>query len=142
MLVLELGKESPVVFREQSQIVDSVEQVGNTFHADSEGEAAVYVRVNAAVFQDRRIYHAAAQDFHPPGVFAKSTSFPCADGACDIHFGRRLGEREIGGTEPDFSVVPEHFPGKIQQCVMQVGKGDILIYVQSFYLMEKAVSAS
>ena len=64
--LLELGKETSVVFREQPQIVDTVEQIGDTFHADTKGEAAIYVRINTAIFQNGGVHHAAAQDFHPP----------------------------------------------------------------------------
>lgn len=72
-------QEAHVVLREQSKVGYLVFQVGDTLDAEAEGVAAVNLAVDAAKLKNVGVYHAAAQDFNPSGMFAEAAAFAAAD---------------------------------------------------------------
>ena len=56
-----------------------------------------------------------------------------------IHFGRWLGEREIGGPETYFGAFAVKFLHKVIKRLLQIGKGNIFIDIQTLYLVKKAM---
>ena len=119
---MELAQESRVVFREETKVVDTVLKVGDALHSHAEGVARVDFGVNAAGFEVVRIHHATAQDFHPSRVLAEGAALATADVARDVHLGAGLSEGEEAGAQAYLGVRSEHFPGKGQQYLLQVGE--------------------
>ena len=138
---LELIEKAYVVFTEHAQVLDHVLQVGDALYTQTEGIAAIDLAVNAAGFENGGIHHTTTQDFNPTGVFAETATLTTAQHARDIHFGTRLGEGEIAGTQADLGIGTKQFLGKVQQHLLQVGKGHILVNIQTFNLVEEAVGA-
>ena len=137
-----LVEETDVIFREETQVFDLVFQVGDTFHTHTEGIAFVDGGVDAVGFQHCGVYHTATENFHPASVFAESTAITCTNVAGDVHFGRRLCEGEIRGTQADLRVGTKHFSCEGEEHLFQVGERHIFVDVQAFHLVEKAVCAS
>ena len=90
----ELPQEPDVVFEEQADVFYSIFEQGDAFDAHAEGEAGVFLAVDADIFEDVGVHHAAAEDLQPAGMLAQVAAFASAKGAGDIHFSRGLGERE------------------------------------------------
>ena len=118
----ELLQEADVVLEIEADVVGAVFEHGHALNAESESEPAVFGAVDAAVFEDVGIHHAAAKNFHPPGVFAKVAAGSPADIAGDIHFGGRLREREVRGAQTDADFIAEHTLGKVEQSLFHVSK--------------------
>src|SRR5690348_10531695 len=95
-----LLKETYVVLEERPQVGDAVAQHCQPFDAHAEREAGVPLGVDAAVPQDVRMHHAAAQHLQP--ARAAVVAVPA-----DIHLGRGLGEREIAWPETHLERLPE-----------------------------------
>ena len=68
-------------------------------------------------------------------------TFATANEAGDIHLGRRLGEGEVAGAQSNLGIGTKHLACKGQQYLLQIGKRDILVDVQTFYLVEETMSA-
>ena len=64
----------------------------------AEGEALILLRIEAAVAQDVRMHHAAAEDLQPLARLADRLG-------TDVDFHRRLGEREVRGAEAHLHLV-------------------------------------
>src|SRR5690606_24173175 len=64
----ELRQEPQVVIEEQAQVVDAVAQHRQALYAHAEGEAGIFLRVDAGHAQDVRVDHAAAHHFQPAGL--------------------------------------------------------------------------
>ena len=56
--------------------------------------------------------------------------------ALDVHFGRRLGEREVGRPEPQSARLLEELLGKAGQDALQVREADVLVDHEALDLME------
>src|ERR1700733_10974426 len=83
--------------------------------AETEGESAVAVRVDAAGDQHPRVDHSAAGDLYPAlraadpaGLAARPGGLTAADMTLHRHVGRRLGEREEVRAQPGLQSRPEH----------------------------------
>ena len=63
------------------------------------GEVTQNTKANGFRLPTEEIDHAATEDLEPAGAFAHGASLATAEGAADVHLGRRLGEREVGGSE-------------------------------------------
>ena len=135
----EFLEEAGVVFREHTEVADTILQVGDTLDTHTEGVAAIDGAVDAAGFQYVRVNHTATENLYPAGVFAEAASFAAADVTADIHFGTGFCEGEVAGTQTDFRIRAEHLTGKGEEHLLQVGKRYVLIDIQAFYLMEEAV---
>src|SRR4051812_6431466 len=78
---------------ERTQVRHAVLEHGDAVDADPEREALHRVRIEAAIAQDVRVDHPAAQDLQPVVALAEANLAALA-GALDVDLGRRLGERE------------------------------------------------
>ena len=74
-------------------------------------------------------------------MLADIASLASAEVAGDVYFGRRFGEREIGGAHTDPALLAEHLFGKVEDTLLHVCERDIFVDVESFDLMENAVRA-
>lgn len=82
-----LCEEPHVVLAEHAEVFHTIFEVGDALYAHAESIAGIDLRINATGFEHVGIYHAAAEDLHPTGAFAESTTFAAADMAADIHLG-------------------------------------------------------
>jgi len=135
----ELLQESDIILGIQAQVIDAVFELANPFNPHPEGKAGILVGVDAEVFQHFRMYHTAAEDLYPTGMFAYAAAAAAADPAVDIHLGAGFREGEIGGAETDFDILPEHLLYKEIERLFQIGEADILIHIQSFRLVKKTM---
>src|SRR5262249_37975415 len=99
--------------KKQLQIIQSVLQHRNAVHAHAKCEAGDSLWIVAVVFDELehiRVDHAAAENFDPSGLFARTTRIgatlaaSAADEAGDEHLRARLGEREERRPEAGFHV--------------------------------------
>ena len=74
-------------------------------------------------------------------MLADVAALAATDVARDVHLRRSLGEGEIRGTETNLGALAEELLHKVIQGLFQVGKRDVLIDVETLYLMEDAVGA-
>ena len=138
---MELLKETHIVFGEHSEVLHLVFEVGDTLYAHTEGIACVDAAVNAVGLKHVGVHHSATEDFHPACLLAEGTTLAAADIAGDVHLGAGFGEGEVGGTQTNLGVGTKHLAGKGEEHLLEVGKGDVLVNVQAFDLMEEAVCA-
>src|SRR4029079_14898605 len=103
----ELLQESHVRIVQQPYIGKRVPQHCNACRSHSESPAGVFLRINSGGFENVRMHHPRAEDFHPSCAFACSASCSVTELALDIHFCGRLGEREITRTESRFRFAEE-----------------------------------
>ena len=141
MYRLELVEETHVVFREHTQILDTIFQIGYALHAHTESETGVHLAVDAARFEYVWIHHTATEDFNPTGMLAESATLSATKMTGDVHFSRWFGEWEIRRTQTDFCFRAKQFTCKVEQRLLQVGKRHVFIDVKSLNLMEEAVGA-
>ena len=134
-------QEPDVILGIKPQIVDAVLQLAYPFDTHPEGETRILFGVDAEIFQHFGMNHAAAEDLHPTGILADIATLAAADAAVDVHLGARLGEREIGRTEPHLHILSEHFLDKEINGLLQIGERNMLIHIQPFRLMEETVRA-
>src|SRR6185312_13477307 len=125
----ELLEETQVVLEERAQIGNTVAQHREALHAEAEGEAGVALRVDAAVPQHVRMDHAAAEHFQPAGRTVRGVP-------ADVHFGRRLGEREIAGAEAHLEIALEERADELGQRALEVGETGSLVDQQALDLVE------
>ena len=138
---LELLQEPQIVAPEVANVVDAVFEHSNTFWPHAEGEAGVDGRVIAAVAQDIGMYHAAAEDFHPAGVFADVATVAIADDALHVHFGAGFGKGEVVGAEAHLPLDAKHAPGEVGEGAFEVGHGDVCADSKPFDLVELQFAA-
>ena len=81
-----------------AQVGHAVFEHGEAIDAHAPGEALIFLRVDAASLQHVRMHHAAAEDFQPrlAGPDLQLAFFPRT---AHVHFGGRLGEREVVRAE-------------------------------------------
>ncbi len=137
----ELLQEAGVVLEVEADVVGLVLEHGHALDAESEGEAGVLLAVDAAVLEHVGIDHAAAEDLDPAGVLAERAALAAADVARHVHLRRRLGEGEEGGAQADAGLLAEELLGEVEQRLLHVGEGDVLVDIQAFHLVEDAVGA-
>ena len=90
-MVLELLQKPHIVTPEITNVVDLVSQHQLALRSHAKGEACVTLGVVAAVLQNIRVHHAAAQDLQPVLTFAEANLALVAP-ALDVDLERRLGE--------------------------------------------------
>ena len=141
MSALELVEEAHIILAEHAQVLHHVLQVGDALHAQAEGVAAIDCAVDATGLEHSGIHHATTQDLDPARVLAETAALAATQHASHVHLGAGLGEREVAGTQADLGLGTEEFLGEMQQHLLQVGKGHILVNVQTLNLVEEAVGA-
>ena len=86
-----------------------------------------------------RVNHTATENLYPTGMFTEVTSLTTTDVTRDIHLCTWLSEWEIAWTQTNLGVSTKHLASKCKENLLQVGKADILVNIQTFYLMEETV---
>src|SRR5581483_10451217 len=86
-----------------------------------------------------RVYHATAHNFYPSAVFANVTTLTMANYTGYIHLCTWFSKRKERRTKAYFCFFAKHFLNKVIKRLLQVGKRNIFIYVQAFYLVELAM---
>ena len=109
---------------------------GKEVQGPEEGKAGVFVGVDAAVLQHLRVYHAGAQNLNPAFTFAQAASFAAALKAAHIHFGGRLGIREVVRTETHARSLAVQLFNKHFQRALQIAEGHVFVYHKAFNLWE------
>ena len=74
-------------------------------------------------------------------MLADVATLTATDVAGDIHLSARLCEWEVARTETNLGICTKHLTGKGKKYLLKVGETYILIYIETFYLMEETVSA-
>src|SRR6185503_10075771 len=87
------------------------------------------------------MHHAATQDLYPSRFFTYVASDAAANKTTHIHLGAGLGERKIRRPEPHLYILSIHFPYKKIKRLLQVSERNILINIQSFHLVKKAMAS-
>lgn len=139
---LELPEETNVVLRIETEVVHLIFDLCDTFYTHAERETGIDLGVDAEIAEEVGVYHAAAEDLDPTGVLAQTTAGTTTYRTGDIHLGTWFGEREVRGTEAHLGIGAEHLCNEIIERLLEVGERNLLIYVQSFELMEEAVRTS
>ena len=125
-----MTEETKIAFEEETQVVDTIPQHGQPVRPHPESKAGVALGIDAAETQHVGVHHSAARDFQPAALQR-------ATHESHIDFGRRLGEREEGGTEAHLQVVAfEEAAQKICNHALEVGKTHRLADPHTFDLME------
>src|SRR5690606_22121630 len=125
-----LTQKTQVVFEEHAQVFHAIAKHGQALNAQTKSKATIFLGINTAMLEHLRVHHAAAHDFQPLDTAIR---FPTP---LDIHFGRRLGEREIRWTKTHFQVPFEEHPQKFLHRTLQISKADVLLNQQAFNLVE------
>ena len=73
-------------------------------------------------------------------MLAEVATLTATDVAGDIHLGTRLCEWEVARTETNLGICTKHLTGKGKEHLLEVGETYVLIYIETFYLVEEAVS--
>ena len=73
-------------------------------------------------------------------MLAEVAALSTADGARDVHLGAWLGEREERRAQANLRVGAEHLASEGEEHLLEVGEAYVLIYIETFYLVEEAVS--
>ena len=115
-----------------------VQEHRDALNAHSKGKARKFFGIDLAVFQDVGIYHPAAANFQPTGSFGNAVIGFGFKSPININFGTGFGKRKITRAQPDFGL-PKHLLGKIQQRLFQVGKGNVFVDIQAFYLVKNTM---
>ena len=90
-------------------IVNAVLKHCGTLETDTEGQTAVLIRVNAAVFQNLVVYDAGTENFNPAGTLTKLTALAAAFEAGAVYFYGWLGEWEVGRTKTGLGALAVNF---------------------------------
>lgn len=122
MCGLKFLEETDIVLGEHAQILDLIFQIGDSFDTHTQGEARIFLGIDAASVEHIRIHHAATEDFNPSGPFTERASFTTAKVARDIHLGRWLCKREIARAEAYLSLLTKHLAGEIEQGLLQISE--------------------
>lgn len=136
---LKLFEEACIVLGEKAKVVDSIFEVSDTLDTHTESITCIHIGIDVARSEVVRINHSTAEDLYPPGVLTEVAAFTSANGAGDIHLCARLGEREEGGTQTNFSIGPEHLACESEEHLLEIGETHTLVHIEAFDLMEEAV---
>src|SRR5262249_17857742 len=123
----------------QTQVVDSILELTNSFNTHSESKTSVFIAVDIKILQHFWMHHAASQYFYPSGMLTHIATNTSANEATDIHFSTRFSKRKIRRTETNLYILTKHFLYEKIKCLLQIGEGNIFINIQSFCLMKKAM---
>ena len=85
-VLIELLEETKIIFEKQAQIIYSVSQHRQSFHAHAEGKPDKLFAIDSYVLENVRMYHATTQDFQPACMTAYATTATLAYYASYIHF--------------------------------------------------------
>ncbi len=132
-------EETLVVFREHAQVANLILEVGDTLNAKTEGIARILLGVDATEFEYVGVNHTATENFYPACMLAEAATCATADVARDVHLGTWLGEGEIGWAQTYLGVWAEELTCKGEHDLLEVGEADVLVDIESFYLVEEAV---
>ena len=73
-------------------------------------------------------------------MLAEVASLATADVAGDIHLCARFCEWEVARAQADLGICTEHLASEGEEHLLEVGEAYVLIYIETFYLVEEAVS--
>src|SRR5690606_24504719 len=109
--------------------------------SESKGEPSGNVGVDAAVPEDLRVNHAAAEHLEETSALADATRLARAvrlraEDAADIHLGARFDEREVARSEAHGHLVAVEAMDERGQYALQLGEGDVARHVEALDLME------
>src|SRR5690554_6788687 len=119
---LKLGQKAQVIIEKHADIIDAELEHGDALHAHAEGEAAVFLRVDAHRLEDVGIDHAAAEDLKPAGLAADATARAFAEDAPDIDLGAGLGEGEIARAKAQRGARAEDALGEVPERPFEVDR--------------------
>src|SRR5579859_3400604 len=137
-----LLEEAHVTLIEKLNVIDSVFENRDSFHAHAPGEAVVLFRVVADEAIDVRIHHPRSENLDPPARLAHAapsaieTSAAAALEAGNLHVSARFGEREERWIKTSSHAGTEHRFGELIECALQIAKRNVAIDCQSLYLMK------
>jgi hypothetical protein len=134
-----LFQKPNVIFAEEAKVVDLVFKHSYSFYSHSKSIAGILVTVDAAIFKEVRMYHAAPKYFYPAAMLANITAGSITDQAADIHLRAWFGEGKIRRPETNFNFFAKHFLHEEIECLFQVSKRNMLIYIKSFYLVKETM---
>jgi hypothetical protein len=117
-----LRQKSQIIFKKQSQIIDSETQYGHTLDTEPEGKPGVMFIIDPGVRKYLRMYHAAPHDLYPSRVTADTTPFAIAYNARHIHLSRWFRKREIRRPKPDLQIAFEKRPQEITYDSLEIGQ--------------------
>src|SRR5947209_1553642 len=132
----ELFQEPDVVDEEVALVVDLMADLGQAVDAESEGEAAPFLGVDAAVAQHVGMHHPAAAQLYPACLGADPAARAMTEDACDFELGRRLGEREVRRPQPRVRSGAEVGGGERLDGARKVSERDALVDDQALDLVE------
>lgn len=109
---LKFFKEASIVFREHTQVANTILQIGDTLYTHTKGIACIYLAIDATSLKHVRVYHSTAQDFYPSCMLAEATALTTTNMARDIHFGTWLCKWEIAWTKTYLCIFAKHLASK------------------------------
>ena len=130
-------EESYVILVEVTHVVDVVLEHYDSLNAETECKTAVYLGIDAAVAENLRMYHTAAEDLDPALALTKSASLAAASEAGNVDLSGRLCEGEMVRTEADSCILAEHGLSKGLKSTLKVTHCNALVYYKTLYLMEE-----
>jgi hypothetical protein len=132
-------EEAYVVLREQTKVFNSVLEIGDSLYSKTEGIARINLRINTARLQYVRINHTASQDLYPASTLTERTTLATAKVTRDVHLSRWFSEWEVTRAKANLCLWTKHLLGKIEQNLFEISKADVLVNIESLYLVEEAV---
>src|SRR5947207_15793484 len=97
---LELLEHPQIILEQRPDVWDAELDHRAAVQAQSEGESAPLLGIDADVAQHLRVNHPAAEDLHPAGLRADAAAGALAVEARHVDFRGRLGEREEARAHP------------------------------------------
>src|SRR5580704_14707198 len=94
-----MREPTDVGLEEDAQVRHAVFEHGEAVDPHAPGKALVLVGIEAAVFQDIRMHHAAAENLHPLVAFAEA-DFAFVAAVLEVDFERRLSKWEEVRPKP------------------------------------------
>ena len=76
---LELVKETHIVFREHTEVLNLIFEVGDALYTHTQGKTFVTFGVDTAGIKHVGVHHTAAKNLHPSGVLAERASLAPAE---------------------------------------------------------------
>ena len=73
-------------------------------------------------------------------MLAEVATLTATDVAGDIHLCARFCEWEVARAQADLGICTEHLASEGEEHLLEVGEAYVLIYIETFYLVEEAVS--
>ena len=116
------------------ELETGLEGIG-AFYTHAKSEAGIFLRIDAASFENVGMDHAGSGDFVPTGFteFAAST---VTESTSEVDFKRRFGKLKMERTQSGFGVGAIKVAGEIVNDAFEVLNVDAFVYHQSFELMK------